>query len=236
MIRAYTFFFAVFFLASSAFRGAQAEATPPEVFLQPHDEHSSIRYSNPVLLPDGNLVSLDPAWLTLTHHEDDFSDGLEAWIAFKTIRPAERYIRARTHGPRLMDHPSKPGAKVLHIRRPDKHAPDGALWNFPNGFKGALTLRMLLNQGFGGASISFCDRSFKPTDDHAERLAVFTIPIAPNGTLGTGPTLSVDQWHTLEFTWALGEKECRVSLDGKPSLPLDRSSRAQSSVSSCPSG
>ncbi len=209
----------------------------------PHTDHGTGYPTVPVMI-DGrvlfltgqgarrrNLVSLDPEWLTLTHHEDDFSDGLEGWIAFKTIGPAERYIRARTRGPQLIDHPSKPGAKVLRLRRPNEHAPDGALWNFANGFEGTLTLRILLNQGFGGGSISLCDRSFKPTDDHAERLAVFTMPIASDGMLGTGPKLSMDQWHTLEFAWALGEKGCRVSLDGEPPFPLDQQNLTGNGIS-----
>jgi hypothetical protein len=169
-----------------------------------------------------NLVSLDPRWLTLTHHEDDFSDGLKGWIAFKAIGPPKRYIRARTHGPRLIDHPDKPGARVLQLRKPDDNAADGALWNFPNGVKAKLTLRLLLNGGFGGGSISLCDRSFKPTDGNSERLAIFTIAIAPDGTLGTGPKLALDAWHALEFAWALEDKSCSVSVDGKPALVLNQ--------------
>ncbi|MCP4645946.1 MAG: exo-alpha-sialidase, partial [bacterium] len=200
---------------------------PLEYETPPHTDHGTAYPTVPVMI-DGrvlfltgqgkgrrNLVSLDPRWLTLTHHEDDFSDGLKDWIAFKTVGPAKRYLRARTHGPQLMDKPTKPDARVLCLGKPDEHPADGALWNFPNGVRGKLTIRVLLNEGFGGGSISLCDRSFKPTDDHSERLAIFTVPMAPDGTLGTEAKLALDTWHTLEFTWALEENACRVSVDGK---------------------
>ena len=216
---------------------------PLEYDSPPHTDHGAAYPAVPVMINDRvlfltgqgtgrrNLVSLDPEWLTLKHHEDDFSDGLKGWIAFKTIGPSERFIRARTHGPRLIGHPSRPGASVLWLRKPDENAADGALWNFPNGVKGKLTIRILLNEGFGGASISLCDRSFKPTDDHSERLAIFTVPMAPDGMLGTGPRLALDTWHTLEFAWDLGEKGCCVSLDRMPDLVLDQQNLTGNGIS-----
>jgi len=207
---------------------------PLEYESPPHTDHGSAYPTVPVMIDDRvlfltgqgkgrrNLVSLDSRWLTLAHHHDDFSEGLKGWIAFKTIGPAQRFIRARTHGPELIAHPSKPGAKVLRLCKPDEHAPDGALWNFPNAVKGKLRVRILLNQGFGGGCLSLCDRSFKPTDGHSERLAIFTVPIAPDGKLGTGPKLALGQWHELQFSWALGKKACRVSLGGETSLVLDQ--------------
>jgi hypothetical protein len=169
-----------------------------------------------------NLVSVDPRWLTLTHAEDDFSGGLKQWIAFKPIGPARRYRRERIPGPALVEHPTKPDAKVLHLRKPDEHDADGVLWNFPNGVKGTLTLRLMLNSGFGGASIVLCDRSFKPTDEHSQRLAVFAAEIEPDGKLGDGPTLSLDKWHTLAFAWDLRAQNCTVSVDGAKALTLDQ--------------
>jgi len=216
---------------------------PLECDSPPHSDHGSAYPTVPVMINDRvlfltgqgegrrNLVSLDPRWLTLTHHEDDFSDGLKGWIAFKTIGPSERYIRARTHGPQLIGHPSKPGAKVLRLCRPDEHAPDGALWNFPNGVSGKLTVRILLDEGSGGGSISLCDRSFKPTDDHSERQATFTVAMAPDGTLGKGPKLALGEWHDLEFAWALGRKGCHVSVDGETSSALDQQNPTGNGVS-----
>lgn len=167
-----------------------------------------------------NLVSVDPRWLTLAHAEDDFSAGLGQWIVFKPIGPASRYRRERIPGPPLVDHPTKPDAKVLHLRKPDEHDADGALWNFPNGVKGTLTLRLMPKPGFGGASIVLTDRSFKPTDDHSERLAVFAVTIRPDGKLGDGPQLALDKWHTLAFGWDLRTRNCTLSIDGRKALTL----------------
>ncbi len=167
-----------------------------------------------------NLISVDPRWLTLTHAEDDFSAGLAQWITFKPIGPAKRYRRERIPGPPLVDHPDKPHAKVLHVRKPDEHDADGALWNFPNGAKGRLTLRLMARSGFGGASIMLADRSLKPTDDHSQRLAVFTVMIGPDGKLGDGPELVLDKWHTLEFAWNLGSHDCTLSANGRKAVIL----------------
>lgn len=168
-----------------------------------------------------NLVSVDPRWLTLTHHEDDFSQGLAGWIAFKPIGPSrDGVVRARVPGPQLVAHPSKAGAKVLRLRKPDEHDPDGALWNFPNGFTGRLTLRILLNPGFGGASITLTDRAFKPTDDHSERLAIFTVQVRADGQIGPGPRLNPGKWYTVDFAWNLAARRCDVRVKGHPAVTL----------------
>ena len=167
-----------------------------------------------------NLISVEPKWLTTTHAEDDFSGGPGHWITFKPIGPAKRYRRERVPGATLVDHPTKAGAKALHLCKPDAHDADGALWNFPNAARGTLTVRLRANAGFGGAAVSLTDRSFKPTDDNSERLAVFTTRIMPDGQLGDGPRLAVDAWHTLTFAWDLAAGRCAVSIDGKQALAL----------------
>lgn len=179
-----------------------------------------------------NLVSVDPRWLTLTHAEDDFSKGLAQWIAFKPIGPAKRYRRARIPGPPLIAHPDKPGAKVLHLRKPDEHDSDGAVWNFPCGVIGTLRLRLKFNPDFGGAAVSLNDRSFKPTDDNSERLAIFGITIGPDGQIKgeseseseseseNGPKVTLDQWHTFTFVWNLKKQRCILSVDGKEAITL----------------
>jgi hypothetical protein len=167
-----------------------------------------------------NLVSVDPRWLTLTRAEDDFSDGLNQWIAFKPVGPARRYRRERIPGPALIDHPTRQGSKLLHLRKPDEHDADGAVWNFPNGVKGTLTLRLMPKPGFGGASIALNDHSFKPTDGNSERLAVFVATLRPDGQLADGPKLNLGQWHTLAFAWDLRSQNCNVSVDGAKRLVL----------------
>lgn len=69
-------------------------------------------------------------------------------------------------------------------------------------------------------SIALNDRSFKPTDDNSERLAIFAAGIRPDGKLGNGPKLSLGEWHTLVFAWDLKAQSCTVSVAGAKALTL----------------
>ncbi len=162
-----------------------------------------------------NFIRIAPDWLTMTYREDDFSHGLDGWHVFKPFGPAAGYWRDRTVGPRLVNHPDRQGAKALQIRRPDEKDPDGATWNFPLGWKGRLSLRILLNRGFGGASIALGDRMFEPTDDNGERLAIFRLTVDPHGKMNTGGRLQLGVWHTVELHWNLDAAVCRLRVDGK---------------------
>jgi len=178
-----------------------------------------------------NFVRIDPEWLTQTHQEDDFSDGLDGWHVFKPFGPAVHYWRDRTVGPVLADHPTKAGAKVMHIRRPDRNDADGAVWNSPLGWRGRLTLRIMLNEGFAGGSIALNDRFFEPCDDNGERLAMFSLPLHPNGRIGTGPRLDVGRWHAIELAWDLSADRCRVRLDGADALALPLAHKTGNGIS-----
>jgi hypothetical protein len=178
-----------------------------------------------------HIVYVDPDWLTAKHHESDFSNGLEEWSVFKFFGPVTYYWRDRIIGPELVAHPSKKDVKVLHVRRPDEKDPDGAVWNFPNGCRGKLSLRIMLNEGFGGGNIALTDRFFNPSDSHGERLAMFSLPISDKGQLGTGPSISVGIWHTLDFIWDIGKKSCQVINDGRPDLTLTQNNETLNGLS-----
>jgi len=167
-----------------------------------------------------HIVFIDPAWLTEKHHESDFSKGLDEWHVFKHFGPASGWWRDREAGAELVQHPSKPKAKVLHIRRSDEKDPDGAVWNFPNGRSGKLSVRIMLNKGFMGGNIALTDRFFNPADCHGERLAMFSLPIKANGQIGSGSAISPDKWHTLDFKWDIDENNCEVFAGGKLELIL----------------
>ncbi len=189
-------------------------------------------YPMPYLAPNGKVLVMagqgrsgatfifDPDWLLETHAEDDFSNGLDGWSVFKHFGPAERWWRDRTQGAVLVDHPDRPGAKALHIRRPDDKSGDGAVWNFPMGRRGALTLRLKLQEGFGGAVISLLDRFFNPTDVRGDDEAILTLPIQPDGHVSLGNAFSVGEWHTLRFEWDLANRTCVVRVDGDPTAYL----------------
>jgi hypothetical protein len=170
-----------------------------------------------------NFVKFHPDWLTLTTKDDDFKNGLDGWHTFKPFGPAAGYWRDRTAGPVLIDHPVKPGAKVLHLRKPDDKDADGATWNFPLGWKGEMTVKFLIKPGYHGCSIALGDRFFEPTDDNGERLAMFRLDVLPNGALPHNKQKSgvaTNYHHTLKLKWDLTAKKCEVDVNGTIFDPL----------------
>jgi lysophospholipase L1-like esterase len=167
-----------------------------------------------------NMVMFDPAWLLETRQEEDFARGLDAWGVFKPHGPSRGWFRDRVQGPRLIPDADRPGARVLHLRRPDDKYPDGALWNFPLGPKGTLTLRIRLQPQFAGAVVSLTDRFFNPEDPAGEKEAVFMLPIGPDGRISLQNALQHDRWYTLRFDWDVSSRTCVVSVDGEPKVWL----------------
>lgn len=163
-----------------------------------------------------NVIRFDPDWLLATSHGDDFSNGLDAWHVFKPFGPATGFWRDRTVGPVIVDDSKATGGKALHLRRPNDRDADGASWNFPLGWKGTLAVRLKPQGGFGGASLALLDRMFEPTDDHARRLGIFVLEVAPDGSLRNldGLQFEHDRWQTLTLRWDLDAGECEVELNG----------------------
>jgi len=190
-------------------------------------------YPFPYRAPDGKVIVVtgqgrsngtllfDPDWLVETHREDDFSKGLEGWSVFKHVGPAQGWWQDRVQGPALIDHRDQPGAKVLHIRRPDDRPGDGAVWNFPMGRTGDLTMRILVREGFGGAAISLMDRFFNPTDPNGDLEAVYSLPIRPDGHISLKHALEPGAWHTLRFQWDLPGRMGVVWVDGAQAVYLE---------------
>ncbi len=194
-------------------------------------------YPMPYRAPGGNVIvmsgqgragatlTFDPDWLLETHAADDFSEGIDAWSVFKHFGPAKSWWRDRAQGPVVIDHPDSPGANVLHIRRPDEKPGDGAVYNFPMGDSGALTLRLQLRSGFGGAVVSLMDRFFNPTDERGEIEAPYTLTIRPDGHISLADHLAMDRWYTLRFEWDLAARTCVVFVDDVPTVYLKQAYR-----------
>ena len=178
-----------------------------------------------------NVLRIDPRWLDETEQEDDFSGGLDGWSVFTAFGEPVRYWRNRKQGAQLVDHPTRAGAKCLHLRRADENPPDGAVWNFPAGRKGRLMLKLMPGEGFAGASIALADRFIQPTDDVGEKKVLFRLPIRPDGGLPGGPRLETGRWHSVELAWDLEAGQCRVLVDGEPAAELARSSDQCAAVS-----
>ena len=160
------------------------------------------------------LILIDPEWIMETHHEDDFSGGLHNWSVFKSFGPAQGWWRDRTQGALLIDHPNKPGAHCLHIRRPDEKQGDGAVWNFPSGRSGRIAMNIMLRKGSGGVTIALADRFFNPTDINGEKKALYLLEIAAGGVLPAGTILQPGKFHTLVLVWDTHRRHCDVLVDG----------------------
>ncbi|MBN1346082.1 MAG: exo-alpha-sialidase [Phycisphaerae bacterium] len=170
-----------------------------------------------------SILLVDPEWLCQTRCQDDFSGGLDGWCVFKAFGRPKGWWRDRTVGPRLVDHPDRPGAKVLHIRRPDEKDGDGAVWNFPLGRQGKLTVRLRLQPGFGGGSIALADRFIQPNDNVGEKKVLVTLPLGRDGALPGEGKLVPGRWHALDLNWDLDKAACNVVVDGKPACTLPMS-------------
>ncbi len=153
------------------------------------------------------LVALDPEWLYETRQHTDFSRGLEDWTYFGT------------GGVERVAHPSKAGSYVLRIAKESPDWPAGAVWNFPNGRTGTLTLRFQLRPGFRGANLALADHYSVPWDKEDIFNSLWNLPLGE-------ATAKPGAWHTLEFTWSLHTRTAWARLDSKPlaTLPLRRES------------
>jgi hypothetical protein len=171
---------------------------------------------------------VDPEWLLETSQSENFA-SLDAWHLYKGFGQPKGWWRDRVQGPELIPHPDKPGAKVLHLRRPDERAADGAVWNFPTARKGELTLRVRVEKGFGGAQVSLSDFMLDPCDDTAVGRSNFTLAIPTDGRLSDDAVLQPGQWHSLKLAWDKGT--CAVMLDDKSAPALTVANPAPYGVS-----
>jgi hypothetical protein len=167
-----------------------------------------------------NPILIDPRWIVETRAHTDFSDGLDQWSVYKHHGPAQRWWRARAVGCELIANPTDPADRSLHIRKPDDLPADGAVWNFPNGWKGTLTARVMVRPGFQGGLICLNDRMFDPTNDWGDEFAVFRTALTPDARVGMA-TLEPDRWHDLTLAWNLDLPECRLMVDGEEAGRLD---------------
>jgi hypothetical protein len=191
----------------------------------PNGDHG-VTYTVVNVTPDGKVITplstgkadgtyllhLDPAWLYETKRKSDFSAGFNDWSTFGT------------KGVEVVPNPKASGAPLLSLRKPDSAWPAGAVWNFPAGKKGSLSLKLLLKPGFRGASIGLTDHFSVPFDLEDVIFNLFNLDIGPNGELANGKRIEPGRWHRLKFDWDATRHQCRVLLEGREIevLPLTR--------------
>jgi hypothetical protein len=155
---------------------------------------------------------LDPAWLYETFQRDDFSDGSASWLSFGT------------RGVHVVPHPEKAEAQVLSIQKEDPEWPAAAVWNFPFGIRGRLSLRLLLKPGFTGLRIGLTDHFSVPYDPEDAFYNLYNLEIDKEGRLARGEKLSPDHWYDLRLEWDAAQRKACVFLDNREVtiLPLLR--------------
>jgi len=181
------------------------------------------------------LAIVDVRWLLERRREGDFAQGAGDWLHHSFIPiPKGHCSYNRKPAATVVDHPSRPGTKLLDIAFLDDpelvnadsgadYRSGGAAWNFPAGTAGRLSLRFRLPAGSAGAHVSLMDRLHAACDRTAPEAALFTLRLAPGISLGTA-SAKADTDHELVLEWAGTARgaTCRATLDGKPAgtLPL----------------
>ncbi len=194
----------------------------------PGGDHG-VSYVYPTLLADGKVLFtmwvatgkqrsiyvFDPKWLDQTtatcafdppsgeRHSGSGDDGLAEWSVFGT------------KGAGLSSHPSKAGKSVLSLRKAQADWPAGtAVWNFPAGGAGRLSLRLMLRPGFRGGAIALTDHFSTPFDGEAAYHNLYNLPITPSSKIGQ-TTLRPNRWHDVTLDWDVKKQTCRISVDGR---------------------
>jgi hypothetical protein len=181
-----------------------------------------VSYTFPTLTPDGQVLFsnwveqgsvrrfrlLNPAWLLETRSACDFSEGLEEWLIFGS------------KGVELRTDPEKSDSKVLAVRKADPQWPAGAVWNFPMGSRGRLSLQLKTNAGFGGLLLGLADHASPPWDPEDEFHNVFNLPIQSSGAIASA-RLEPDSWCRLDLVWDTGRRRCEVMVGGKQAGVLE---------------
>ena len=168
-----------------------------------------------------NPIVIDPEWIVETEARTDFSDGLKQWSVYKHYGPAKGWWRARAVGCELVDNPTDSTARSLHLRKADSLPADGATWNFPNGWKGSITARVMIREGYLSGMICLNDRMFDPANDYGEEFAVFQVGMGADGGIGNA-SLVPGTWHDVRLEWDLSSSKCLLLVDEKPAgeVPL----------------
>lgn len=167
------------------------------------------------------MFRISPQWLYETILEDDFSNGLEKWSCYTFIKL--RLKPGRMLGPELIADANAKGGKWLHVRKAKSEAfGDGAVWNFPMGRKGELSMRVKIPEGSNGTAISLSDHHRHPNDPDGEQTAMFTIDSREFGNA---------QWQIATMKWDLDNKKCGLYINEKFHSEMAMFNNTQSGIS-----
>lgn len=171
-----------------------------------------------------SLIKFNPEWLYEKERSDVFSDGLSKWSCQKYIKGIEGHCAYnRKPGALVVRHPDKPGKNVMHLKADYDSSlltqNSGAVFNFPAGINGDLTIRVKFNKGFEGMTLSLHDRWFNPTDSTARIFAMHSLEIPSDLSLGKNRNLKTNDWYDFKLKWTKSDDQksgyCNVYIDGE---------------------
>jgi len=197
---------------------------------------SGVSYPNTAFTKDGKIFlvtgqgehgggramfRISPEWLYKTSQEDDFSNGLEKWSCYTFSKLGLK--PGRMLGPELLSDETAKGGTVLHVRKANKEYPgDGAIWNFPMGKSGELTMRVKIPKGSAGTAISLTDHYRHPNDLDGEETAMISF---------NSQIFENDIWQTVSLKWSLEAGNCDLYVDGKMNSTLKLKNKTRSGIS-----
>ncbi len=205
----------------------------------------SIHQSQALELPEGKilisfgqhplcrrLIIFDPDWLLEKERKDDFSLGLGSWSVQQYLKSIAGNFRGitghcafnRRAGASLVPHPDGLPREVLQVaRHPDTrllYEQEGAVWNFPCGFKGSLKIRLRMPRNSQGAQICLVDRWFNPVDPVVAKFSQHVLQLDAAGRINTKQCMRPDMWTDLEIRWEQEKASFSVTGDNWQDLPL----------------
>lgn len=160
------------------------------------------------------IVLFHPDWLLETEHGDDLRAAPSGWSAFKEYGEPYRIFLPRELGPNLVEDERFSGGRAWHVRRPGSGAADCAVWNFPAGKRGRVTLRVMLGRGSHGAAFSLTDRFYNPNDPTADEEAMFVLAVGRDGRIGD-TELIPGQWHSLDIDFDTEAERAFLRVDSQ---------------------
>ena len=198
----------------------------------------SIHQSQAVELPGGKvlvsvgqhafcrrLVIFDPSWLLEAERSDDFHLGLSDWSVHQYLKSMAGNFRGiaghcsfnRCAGARLVPDPAGTPREVLHVARyPDPRLvlePQGAVWNFPAGQAGEVSLELRVPRGGQGVRLCVTDHWFNPVDPVVDQLAQIVVLVDGVGRVAGSSAFALDIWQALSLRWDCQAETAAWRLD-----------------------
>lgn len=152
------------------------------------------------------MFLVDPKWLYETERAEDFSKDMRNLCAYTFTGKQKGRRKARFLGPKIIEHPEDKKQRVMLLAHPDEtYAPNAAVWNFPLGRKGTVTLDLRRNKGASPLALSLTDRYSHPNDTDALKHAMFRLDVAKALELKEGV------WSEVQINWDLDKGVCTAT-------------------------